>query len=282
MTIASYLDLDNEAMRLWQQNHGTESLDQQCERWTGYYEQWAGQGNEKINGYASARAAYGASAIYTRDLSQVQLGDILFFDAAPYDHVTRVVGFDGGRPIHGMASKLGDTLLQFPAAVKYSHADTYPHPFKGAAKSHDHNPVIQLAAWSPAPASAPASTGGGVTWGPNDRLRLVNSGKGYQYWEPVGPLAADIMAHLVARGRIDVKNFVADGNPGPATRRGIQRTLSVSGVFKGQIDGVIALGGSRGIQTYGSRAKNHPYRGKVDGVPQQNSWVGFANFLREP
>lgn len=281
----TFLELDQDAMAKWRRLHGNESLDQQCERWTGYYEQWSGQGNENINGYGSAKAAQLASTIYTTDLSKVQLGDILFFTAPPYNHVTRCVGFDGARPIMSMASKLGDTLLDFGQAVKYTHADTYPHPFAGAAKAHDHNKIIMLQPWNITPPPAPAPGSGGIVWNAaaGDKLRLVNSGAGYQYWEPYGgPLARTLMQALKNRGRISISNYSIDANPGKETRKGIQRTLSITGIFKGDIDGVIASGGSHGIQTYGSRAKNHPYTGKIDGVPQQNSWVGFVNNLIEP
>ena len=54
----SILDLANKALDTWNRVHPGESLDQQCQRFTGYYTQWAYQGNENnIKGYASAKLA---------------------------------------------------------------------------------------------------------------------------------------------------------------------------------------------------------------------------------
>ena len=45
--MANALDIAKKAVALWRSVHGTESLYLQCQRFSGYYEQWAYyQGNE--------------------------------------------------------------------------------------------------------------------------------------------------------------------------------------------------------------------------------------------
>ncbi|MGN6324506.1 hypothetical protein [Pseudolysinimonas sp.] len=134
------LDVAKKAVAFWQNVHGTESLDQQCQRFSGYYWIWAYQGGETgILGYGSARAAYQASKIENLDINSAPVGSNLFWDAAPYDHVGDVVGYDGNRAVVAYATRFGDTIAELGNGVKLSHADTYPHKFKGWSYANGKN-----------------------------------------------------------------------------------------------------------------------------------------------
>ena len=59
------LDVAKDALAKWRANYGNASLDQQCQRYDGYYWQWAYQGNENIRTYPTATAAGNAASFYT-------------------------------------------------------------------------------------------------------------------------------------------------------------------------------------------------------------------------
>jgi len=102
-------------------------------------------------------------------------------------------------------------------------------------------------------------------------------GREWSYWEPTGSLAARVQRALSGMGRY---NF-PDGSPRPAdgvfgenTRKGVQTTLNVSGMFVGRVDGIIEGGGSLGIQKYAKAYGD--YKGDLDGAPREMSWAGLA------
>lgn len=99
----------------------------------------------------------------------------------------------------------------------------------------------------------------------------------WEWWEPSGELSLRVMRALKKKGR-----YSGQLTPGfgPLARKGIQTTLSVSGIFKGSIDGAPARGAAFGVQQYA--AKYGSYTGKIDGKPRENSWAGFALGLERP
>jgi hypothetical protein len=134
------LAVAKEALRLWNLNHPGASLDQQCQRFSGYYWSWADQGTEAgIRTYASARAAYKASHIEGADINSAPVGTYIYFAVDPYDHIGNVVGHDNGRAVVVWATRHGDTIAELGNGVKLSHADTYPHRAYGWSHTNGAN-----------------------------------------------------------------------------------------------------------------------------------------------
>lgn len=107
---------------------------------------------------------------------------------------------------------------------------------------------------------------------------IVRSGADWAYRRPAGVLAQRIVTALIKRGRL-VASYPNDGNPGTEFDKGIQKTLVASGVFASSIDGVIARGGSYGIQDYAIKFTDYERWGIRDGRPEGLSWTKFAEGL---
>lgn len=140
--MTSALDVAKRAVALWRQVHGNESLYLQCQRFDGYYWQWAYQGNEAgIVTYATAQAAMQASAIYTRSVNDpaIQVGDLLWWDWGSQDHVATVIGREGGRTIVTHTGSKGSNFLDLGNHVFVAHADTIPFAFIGASRTNGRN-----------------------------------------------------------------------------------------------------------------------------------------------
>ncbi len=156
----SSIDVAKTAVALWRGNHGDESLDQQCQRFDGYYWQWAWAGTERgIVTYDTATAAADASRMYSTRINEsgVQPGDLANWYWNPAGHVGTVVGKDGnGRVLVAHTSSKGDTLLTLGNNVKVSHADTIGLTFRGYSRTNGANAQrTGLTAWPiPEPASS--------------------------------------------------------------------------------------------------------------------------------
>lgn len=204
------LDLQKNALSLWQQVHGNESLDQQCQRFTGYYTQWAYQGHERgIRTYDSALIVARASTINGRDINSAPVGAFLYWNIGVYGHNGLVIGHDNGRALVCYATRHGDTVLELTHGVKISHADTYSNTtFMGWSYTNGANPPLTgLTAWDMTPAR------------PLDSVRRV-------------------AAYLNTRGLGRTSSSAIDGVPGPNLYWMIQTAGTADGVYNGEIDGI--------------------------------------------
>lgn len=142
--MANALDIAKRAVALWRSVHGNESLYLQCQRFSGYYEQWAYQGNENgIRTYPTAAAAGDASRMYeTKDINSasVRPGDQVFWHWQREGHVATVLGRDKGRTIVSHTGAGGsDRIQQLGNGVLVSHADTINLQFRGISRANGSN-----------------------------------------------------------------------------------------------------------------------------------------------
>ncbi len=273
------LDVAKQALALWRANYGNESLDQQCQRYDGYYWQWAYQGNENIRTYGTATAAARASEMFTYDINHASIapGDLVYWDWGTDGHVGTVIGRQNGRTIVTHTSSKGDTLLDLGNHVKVSHADSIGLTFRGVAHTNGANSQrTGLTGWSP---NEEAADG----W-----ERAPGGEPGAPMW-PVGALMARIQRGLSLKKRYNY----ADGSPRPAdgiggkyTAEGIQRTLNHSRK-NGKVpyvptaeDSKLGLNNGWGVQHYGKAYGD--YDGRMDGDPRGLSWTAFALGLERP
>lgn len=136
------LQVTEQAVALWRANHGNESLDQQCQRFDGYYWQWAWAGTERgIVTYSTATAAANASHMYSANINEpsAQPGDLANWWWNPEGHVGTVIGHSGGRVLVSHTSSKGDTVVRFSNNVKISHADTIGLTFRGYSATNGAN-----------------------------------------------------------------------------------------------------------------------------------------------
>lgn len=272
------LELATNAVALWRKHHGNESLDQQCQRFTGYYESWAATGTERgIVVYPSAIAAARASDRNDvgGDINKAPIGSYVYWDIGSYGHVARVVGVDfaNGRKLVSMASKRGKLIRQLPNDVRIVYADSYVAKYIGWAWTNGANKQIPLNAWNinvpvkPAKPAKPASIG--TVFTPASKL------KGAPYW-PKGALMKRIQKALKKRGRY---SGAADGVGGINTAKGIQKTLEKGAGYDGPIDGKLGPVAGRLVQEYAKKWGG--YTGPIDGNPRENSWTAFAKGLEK-
>lgn len=158
MSTSSY-ELGKKALQRWREVHGSESLDQQCIRYDGYYWQWVYQGNENIRSYDTATAAADASPMNTSNVNDpnARPGDLWYWYWYPEGHVGTVLGHDkDGRVLVTHTSSSGDLVEQWSNNVRISHADTIPHRFRGGSQRYGSNVErTGLTAWPSGSASKP-------------------------------------------------------------------------------------------------------------------------------
>lgn len=136
------LDVARDAVAKWRTIHGNESLYNQCQRYDGYYWQWAWAGSEHgIVTYSSAAAAANASAMYTTDVNAAGVGpgNLIYWDWGQYGHVGTVIGRDGGRTLCTHTATRGDTVMSLGNHVKVSHADSLGFPVRGVSPTNGKN-----------------------------------------------------------------------------------------------------------------------------------------------
>lgn len=104
----------------------------------------------------------------------------------------------------------------------------------------------------------------------------------WSYWEPPKGtgLVARVQEGMAARkDRNGRKRYTGriDDESGELTRKAIQETLAISGMFKGDIDGRIERGGCYGFQDYGIKYGGYlQLGGKRDGKLGRISWDAFG------
>jgi len=154
------LDLEKNALTLWNKNHPGESLDQQCQRYTGYYTSWENAGSEaEIIVYPTATAAMQASTLQKGNINDAPVGSYLWWNN---NHNGLVIGHDQNRAIVVYATRHGDTIQELGNGVKSSHADTYPlGVYQGYSLTNGGNVKLQpLSPWNmayPAPPAPPTN-----------------------------------------------------------------------------------------------------------------------------
>lgn len=202
------LALMRAALGLWQRVHPGESLDQMCQRFSGYYVQWAYQGNENIRVYGSAKAAALASKMESGGINSAPVGSFIYWSIGKDWHIGNVIGHDNGRALVCYATRGGDTVLALSHGVKVSHADTYsPSTFYGWSWTNGTNPRMQgITAWGMAPAR------------PLDDVRRV-------------------AVYLNGRNLGKTSSAVIDGVPGANLYWMIQKAGTIDRVYNGEIDG---------------------------------------------
>lgn len=150
------LDLGKKALALFRQVRGNESLDQQCQRMSGYYTQWAYQGNETgIKVYPSANAAWAAAPKDGTNINQCPVGGFFYWNIGKFGHVGMCIGYDGNRALVLHTGQKGDTVLALDPFWRVSHADSYPFPFRNWSYTNGANPRMTVAPWSPNPEPGP-------------------------------------------------------------------------------------------------------------------------------
>lgn len=152
------LDLGKEALARFRKLYPKESLDQQCQRMSGYYTQWAYQDNEiGIKVYSSANAAWSASPKPANNtkINEAPVGSFCYWAVGTYGHVAMVIGYDGGRALILHTSPKGDEVLRLDPFWRVSHADTYPFTFRGWTHTNGANPRMAVTGWSPNPEPGP-------------------------------------------------------------------------------------------------------------------------------
>ena len=142
--MASALDISKKAVSLWRSVHGNENLYGQCQRFSGFYEQWAWSGKDTgIHTYWNATAAADASRMYeTRNINSasVKPGDQVFWWWNPDGHVATVLGRQNGRTVVShTGTKSHDVIARLGNGVVVSHADTITLPFRGLSRTNGAN-----------------------------------------------------------------------------------------------------------------------------------------------
>lgn len=160
----SALDVAKEALALFRQVNGSESLSMQCQRFDGYYWQWAWSGTERgIAIYPTAQKAAEASTMLTTDVNspRVQPGDQIFWEFGTEGHVATVIGrsIDGRVLVTHTGARGQDVVLALGQSVVVSHADTIRRTVIGVSRTNGANTHrTGLTAWpetTPAPTPTP-------------------------------------------------------------------------------------------------------------------------------
>lgn len=141
------LDVGKKALALWRDNHGDESLYEQCQRYDGFYWDWAYEGSTSgIIEYPTAHDAYLASSRFSTsgpNDSRIKPGDNLWFSWPTPDHVVTAVGWDergtSPRLLVTNTANGGDVVFDWTNNVKVCHADTIDLAYAGASHGNGRN-----------------------------------------------------------------------------------------------------------------------------------------------
>lgn len=219
------VDLARAAVLLYAKIHPGVSLDQRCQQFTGYYTQWAKQGNEfGIHTYESAHAAALDSVIFSTDINSPNVvpGDFAFWKIADAWHVAQVVGRDRkdrNRVLGTYATDHGDTVMVIGNHVKVSHLDSYPAVFYGYSHTDGKNPAMPLDAWDIQASTVSSDDVKVLAAYLNSRAPAlglpttnanIDGQQGSRYWKLL-----QSAAHV--DGSYPTSQYVIDGKPGPKT-----------------------------------------------------------------
>lgn len=241
--MTSSMDVAQKGLSFWRQNYGDASLDQQCQRYDGYYWQWAYQGNENIRTYGTATAAANASTMYSTNINagNVAPGDLANWWWNPDGHVGTVLGIQNGRVLVTHTSSKGDTVYQLTNHVKVSHADTIGLSFRGYSKTNGANRQRSgLSAWTPGGGGTPVSAAYGLTTATQRDLQRALTKLGL-YSGPVdgvfGENSVKGMQRLLISQGLLATYYTVDGVPGPNYGLALQELAYQYG-YRGPMDGI--------------------------------------------
>lgn len=238
------LDVAKGALAKWRANYGNASLDQQCQRYDGYYWQWEYQGNENIRTYPTATAAGNAASFYTYDINDpvIKPGHLVYWHWGSEGHVGTVVGRHNGKTLVTHTSSKGDTVLALTNNVKVSHADTINLTFRGVSRTDGRNVErVGLTAWSPDGGGGDADYAWGLTTATQrDLQRALTKLKRYD-----GPIDGEFGSKSVKAMQEELrdsqgllpKSYDADGIPGINYGTALQKLAQAYG-YSGPLDGL--------------------------------------------
>lgn len=141
------LEFAKKVAKLWQAVHPGESAYYQCERISGYYGQWAYQGNENgIKTYGDAWKSGNASTFFIsgphgdRNSSEIKAGDEVFFDIGEFDDVVSVIGrSSSGRVLVMSTSKSGTVVQDLGNHIRIVYLDSIAFNLRGISRAHGAN-----------------------------------------------------------------------------------------------------------------------------------------------
>jgi hypothetical protein len=225
-----------------------------CQAAQFWAERAAGLSDSQIQTYSTARAAYNASSIASKDMASAPAGSFSYYDASSAGHVVTNIG--NGYCINTSPQSDGTHYYEFGHGLYISRlADYKVGAYLGWSRKNGSNPQIPVQAWTP------NGGGGGSTWAWN---------------APDSSTQARIQKDLAARGRY---SGPIDGVWGVNSIKGIQTTCANVG-YPGPIDGEPGPNTCHYVQVYAQRFGS--YTGPVDSILGPNSWNGFALGLERP
>jgi hypothetical protein len=225
-----------------------------CQAAQFWAEKAAGLSDSQIQTYSTAKAAYYASSIVSKDMASAPAGSFSYYDASSAGHVVTNIG--NGYCINTSPLSDGTHYYEFGHGLYISKLANYTvGPYLGWSYRNGSNPQIPVQAWSP------NGSGGGSTWAWN---------------APDSTTQARIQKDLAARGRY---SGPIDGVWGVNSIKGIQITCANVG-YTGPIDGEPGPNTCHYVQVYAQRFGS--YTGPIDSILGPNSWSGFALGLERP
>ena len=225
-----------------------------CQAAQFWAERAAGLSDSQVQTYSTARAAYNASSIASKDMASAPAGSFSYYDASSAGHVVTNVG--NGYCINTSPLADGTHYYEFGHGLYISRLVDYKAgAYLGWSYRNGSNPQIPVQAWTP------GSSGGGTTWAWN---------------APDSTTQKRIQQDLANRGRY---SGPIDGVWGVNSIKGIQTTCANVG-YTGPIDGVPGPNTCHYVQVYAQRFGS--YTGPVDSILGPNSWNGFALGLERP
>jgi len=225
-----------------------------CQAAQFWAERAAGLSDSQIQTYSTARAAYNASSIVSKDMSTAPPGSFSYYDASSAGHVVTNIG--NGYCINTSPQADGTHYYEFGHGLYISKLSAYTGgAYLGWSRKNGSNPQIPVQAWTP------SGSGGGTTWAWN---------------APDSATQKRIQQDLANRGRY---SGPIDGDWGVNSIKGIQTTCANVG-YTGPIDGVPGANTCHYVQVYAKQFGS--YTGPVDSILGPNSWSGFALGLERP
>lgn len=147
------LQLIEAAVARWIDGEGTRSTYGLCQQFDGWYVSRVQQPPGALIAYPSAKRAYQASDIFTRNVnsSLIEPGDSLYYDYGVYGHVITAIGRDlrTGRVLASQTANKGTVIRRLRRNVKIVYADSIGLPFLGASHRNGRNPRrAGITAWN--------------------------------------------------------------------------------------------------------------------------------------
>jgi hypothetical protein len=225
-----------------------------CQAAQFWAERAAGLSDSQIQTYLTARAAYNASSIASKDMASAPAGSFSYYDASSAGHVVTNIG--NGYCINTSPQSDGTHYYEFGHGLYISKLANYTGgAYLGWSYKNGSNPRIPVQAWTP------NGSGGGSTWAWN---------------APDSATQKRIQQDLANRGRY---SGPIDGVWGVNSIKGIQTTCANVG-YTGPIDGEPGPNTCHYVQVYAQKFGS--YTGPVDSILGPNSWSGFALGLERP